>query len=114
LHLARHSYCRHREGDKIDGKLTVLESWRGDLRPGEFISIPELASFKSPSSREIKTGMFDVKSDEPKRYVTGSQMICKEVVTEFRDFWRSLPQLDDKSGLNQMSEECDKILLALP
>src|SRR4030095_15910812 len=38
---------------------------------------------------------------------------CKEVVTEFRDFWRSLPQLDDKSGLDQMSEECDEILRAL-
>jgi len=63
------------EGDKIDGRLTILESWRGDLRPGEVISVPELASFKSQSSREIKTGPFAIKSDEPKRYVTGSRMI---------------------------------------
>ena len=27
-----------------------------------------------------------------------------------RDFWRSLPQLDDPTGLNQMSEECDKLV----
>jgi hypothetical protein len=63
------------EGEEIDGKLTVLESWRGDLRPGVAISIPELASFKSKSSREIKTDTFGLKSDEPKRYVTGSRMI---------------------------------------
>ena len=63
------------EGDEIDGRLTVLESWRGNLRPGEVISIPELASFKTQSSREIKTGPFAIKSDEPKRYVTGSRMI---------------------------------------
>ncbi len=63
------------EGDEIDGRLTVLESWKGELRPGEVISIPSLASFKSQSSREIKTGPFAVKSNEPKRYVTGSRMI---------------------------------------
>ena len=38
---------------------------------------------------------------------------CKKVVTQFRDFWRSLPQLEDKGGLNQMSEECDKLLQEL-
>jgi hypothetical protein len=32
------------------------------------------------------------------------------VVAELRDFWRSWPQLDDPSGLNQMSEVCDEIL----
>ena len=30
--------------------------------------------------------------------------------TALRDFWRSLPQLDDPTGLNQMSEECDKLI----
>jgi len=35
------------------------------------------------------------------------------LVTEVRDFWRSLPQLDDKSGLNQISQECDSILKEL-
>jgi hypothetical protein len=39
---------------------------------------------------------------------------CKEIVTELRDFWRSLPQLEDKSGLTQMSEACDKVLEVLP
>ena len=38
---------------------------------------------------------------------------CKEAVTEFRDFWRSLPQLEDDRGLDQMSRECDEILRKL-
>lgn len=34
----------------------------------------------------------------------------KIAVTELRDFWRSLPQLDDRSGINQMIEGCDEML----
>lgn len=34
-------------------------------------------------------------------------------VTELRDFWRSLPQLEDKSGLNQISEEANEVLKML-
>ena len=35
------------------------------------------------------------------------------VVTELRDYWRSMPQLDDRSGLDQMSQTCDELLLTL-
>lgn len=31
-------------------------------------------------------------------------------VKQLRDLWRSLPQLNDPSGLNQMAEECDKLI----
>ena len=30
--------------------------------------------------------------------------------TELRDFWRSLPQLNDPSGLDQMVEQCDRLI----
>ena len=33
--------------------------------------------------------------------------------TELRDFWRSLPQLNDPSGLDQIVEECDKLIRQL-
>ena len=36
-----------------------------------------------------------------------------QAVTRLRDFWRSLPQLDDPSGLNQISETCTSILKKL-
>ncbi|MHC4714584.1 MAG: hypothetical protein ACYTAN_15160 [Planctomycetota bacterium] len=35
---------------------------------------------------------------------------CVRIVTEFRDFWRSLPQLEDESGLDQMSETADLVI----
>jgi hypothetical protein len=37
----------------------------------------------------------------------------QKVVTTLRDYWRSLPQLEDRSGLDQMSQECDRLLAAL-
>jgi hypothetical protein len=33
--------------------------------------------------------------------------------TALRDLWHSLPQLDDPTGLNQMSQECDKLIHGL-
>jgi hypothetical protein len=39
---------------------------------------------------------------------------CRPAVTAFRDYWRSLPQLEDQSGLDQMSQACDAVLTALP
>src|SRR5215470_6273267 len=56
------------EGDEIDVRLTVLESWEGDLSPGETIYITELASFKSEESRTVKS-VFDRESDGPRKYV---------------------------------------------
>jgi len=38
---------------------------------------------------------------------------CRAAVREFRDYWRSLPQLEDKSGLDQMSQACDAVLKEL-
>jgi hypothetical protein len=32
---------------------------------------------------------------------------------QLRDFWRSLPQLNDPSGINQIAEECDKLITQL-
>jgi len=32
---------------------------------------------------------------------------------ELRDYWRSRPQLNDPSGLNQIAEECDKLIRKL-
>jgi len=37
----------------------------------------------------------------------------RKPVRAFRDYWRSLPQLEDKSGLDQMSQACDAVLKTL-
>jgi hypothetical protein len=37
----------------------------------------------------------------------------RKSVQAFRDSWRSMPQLEDSSGLTQMSQACDEVLKAL-
>jgi quercetin dioxygenase-like cupin family protein len=67
------------EGDKIDGKVTILASWKGDLIPATRLAIPELAKFKSQVSRHIEC--FDTGLDWNKcpegtpKFVTGSKIV---------------------------------------
>lgn len=35
---------------------------------------------------------------------------ARKTAIELRNFWRSLPQLNDPSGLDQMANECDKLI----
>jgi hypothetical protein len=41
------------EGDKIDGNFTVLDSWKGNLLPGDSVSIPGMAVYAPESSRKV-------------------------------------------------------------
>src|ERR1043166_250742 len=67
------------EGDEIDGQVMVLESWQGDLKPGDSINIPELAKLKSEQSRHIECiDMFTYLgkcSDTTPQFVSGSRII---------------------------------------
>jgi len=36
--------------------------------------------------------------------------VALSTVKQLRDLWRSYPQLNDPSGLNQMAEECDRLI----
>ena len=38
---------------------------------------------------------------------------ARDAVRAVRDYWRALPQLEDDSGLGQMSQGCDRVLNAL-
>jgi hypothetical protein len=61
------------EGESIDGTLTVLESWKGDVRAGETVTIPELAAFRTEESRGVSKGWRQ--DGEPPLFVTGKRMI---------------------------------------
>ena len=63
------------EGQKIDGIFEVLETWKGDLQPGETITIPEMAAFKAKDARLIDKWSWLQKEKEPPEYVTGARMI---------------------------------------
>ena len=68
------------EGEKIDGVVEVQESWKGDLKIGDVITIPELAAFAPEEKRRVAEKLFE--QEEPWRrakvrsnHVTGSRMV---------------------------------------
>ena len=64
------------EGSQIDGNFKVLETWKGDLKPGQMISVPELASFKDQAARLIySSAWYDTEHYGKPRYVSGERMI---------------------------------------
>src|SRR6185369_10112108 len=63
------------EGKTIDGIFRVLESWKGDLNPGDTIKVPELASFKAESSRTVSDPWYQKPGTNPGLVVTGDRMV---------------------------------------
>jgi outer membrane translocation and assembly module TamA len=63
------------EGKTIDGIFRVLESWKGDLNPGDTIKIPELASFKPASSRTVSDPWYQKPGSSQGLIVTGDRMV---------------------------------------
>ena len=59
------------EEKQIDGVVKVIESWKGDLKPGQVITLPELAEFKARDARVVHRWP-PGKSSE---YVSGDRMI---------------------------------------
>jgi hypothetical protein len=68
------------EGDKIDGIVEVKESWRGDLKEGASITIPELAEFAPEEKRAVRKGLSAILEEEQEpamkvTHVTGKRMV---------------------------------------
>lgn len=65
------------EGEKIDGIFRVIESWKGNLKKSDSITIPELASFAAKDSRKIFIPFLILRKEDPNRstHVTGSKMV---------------------------------------
>ena len=104
-------------GDRVGPELTALvaselEHWRQvapALQPGWWNALssePEQTS----ALRERYTILLEALRGLKEIRYRGAESI----VTELRDFWLSLPQLEDPSGLDQMSRECDALLDAGP
>lgn len=64
------------EGQTIDGKLAVLESWKGDLKPGSHVEVSKIAEFADEQKRRIPAWWDEAQVPEPYvRSVTGSKMV---------------------------------------
>ena len=64
------------EGDRIDGTVTVLETWKGALKAGDMLIIPGLAQFKDKETRTIQNFWRKrTPEDQSPRIVTGNRMI---------------------------------------
>lgn len=61
------------EGKAIDGVVQVIETLKGDLKPGAILTLPELAEFKAKEARLIDNGSW-LKTG-PDRFITGNRMI---------------------------------------
>lgn len=64
------------EDQKIDGVFRILETLKGELQPGETISVPEMEEFKNKDARLVSSYWFgETEKSGPPEYVTGERMI---------------------------------------
>ena len=63
------------EGNAIDGEVMVLETWKGELRHGEQLTIPELATFATEESRKVAEPWLPRDDDDVPKKVTGDRMV---------------------------------------
>lgn len=72
------------EGENIDGELEVLEVWKGNLKKGDQITVPDLAAFAPDKKREVSKLRFE-KEDRGVQRVTCSRMILFLIRQEKKD-----------------------------
>jgi len=63
------------EGQQIDGVFTVLETLKGDLKPGQTVRIPEMAEFKSAEARVVGEPWYAPAQSGAKKYLIGDKLI---------------------------------------
>lgn len=70
------------EGDEIDGKLTVIECWKGNLKAQDVILVPQMKAWSRVAEREVLGEMAGFyKAMYPKRVERlPSHVSCKKVV----------------------------------
>lgn len=92
-------------GDDLNARLRAqLKFWRAtgpSLAVGWWNEIPTSEPLRNRYSLTIEL----VLALERIRYAD-----ALSTARELRDFWRSLPQLNDPRGLKQLSEECDRLI----
>ncbi len=70
------------EGDVIDGRFSVIESWKGDLEVDTEIILPALAKFRNEQLRTVKWTRGRVVDAPYTRLVTGQEIVIFLVESE--------------------------------
>ena len=73
------------EGEKIDGVVEVLESWKGDLKKGDVITVPQLAAFAPKEKRLIAEKLFQDERPGRLTHVTCSRIVLFLIKEEETD-----------------------------
>ena len=73
------------EGEKIDGVVEVQESWKGDLKKGDVITVPQLAAFAPNEKRLIAERLFQDERPGRLTSVTCSRMVLFLIKDEETD-----------------------------
>lgn len=63
------------EGEVIDGEVEVLDSWYGDLRRGQRITVESLREFVSPESRAIERAWYQPEDEARPTVATNQRMV---------------------------------------
>ncbi|MBC8350476.1 MAG: M48 family metalloprotease [Planctomycetes bacterium] len=72
-------------GNEHDGEFRVIESWKGDLKADQQLSIPELALFKDPATRKISEWYIARADGDKREVVTGRRMILFLIKSDWVD-----------------------------
>ena len=78
------------EDQQIDGVFKILETWKGDLKPGETITISEMDEFKKKEARLIDSSPWIQREKSSPQYVT-----CERMVLFLRDA-KKIPEDEDE------------------
>ena len=85
------------EGKQIDGVFTVLETWKGDLKPGATISISEMGEFKDKDARQANKGFMNGNGGPvAAEYVTCERMVL--FLSDAQKISEGAGEDEDRSG----------------
>jgi len=96
------------EGDAIDGEVLVLETWKGELRRGERLTIPELAAFAPEESRKVAEPWLRRDNDDVPKNVTGGRMVL--FLIRENDQWLPADQLSKEMNVSTVWIENDQTI----
>jgi hypothetical protein len=68
------------EGEIIDGVVEVQESWKGDLKKGDVITVPQLAAFAPEERRRVAEKLFEREDPSRRAKVRPNHVTCSRMV----------------------------------